>query len=112
LTLGWQKNTIIPTNKLSNREYNMALVKLKNKYQVVIPDIVRKKINLNIGDTLEIEEKDGEIILKPVLVIEKSQTYFWSKDWQEGEKEAEAAKKKGNFKDFVRGKEAIKWLRS
>ncbi|MBA4393910.1 MAG: AbrB family transcriptional regulator [Desulfobacca sp.] len=90
----------------------MSLVKLKSKYQVVIPGAVRKKINLNIGDTLEIEEKNGEIILKPVLVIEKTQAYFWSNEWQEGEKEAEAAKKKGNFKDFEKGKEAIKWLRS
>jgi antitoxin MazE len=90
----------------------MPLVKLKSKYQVVIPDSVRKKISLAIGDTLEIEEKNGEIILKPVILIEKSQAYFWSKDWQEGEKKAETAKKKGNYKDFDKGEEAIKWLRS
>lgn len=90
----------------------MSLVKLKSKYQVVIPGAIRKKINLEIGDPLEIEEKNGEIILKPVLVIEKSQAYFWSQEWQEGEKEADEAKKKGNFKDFNKAKEAVKWLRS
>jgi antitoxin MazE len=63
----------------------MSLVKVKNKFQVVIPDRVRKKINLEIGDTLEVEEKDGTIILKPVVIIDKAQTYFWTKEWQEGE---------------------------
>lgn len=90
----------------------MPLVKLKSKYQVVIPEAVRKKVNLEIGDTLEVEEKDGSVILKPVMVIDKSQAYFWSKGWQEGEKEAEAAKQKGSYKDFKKADEAVKWLRS
>jgi antitoxin MazE len=90
----------------------MPLVKLKSKYQVVIPDAVRKKISLEIGDTLEVEEKDGTVILRPVVVIEKSQAYFWTKRWQEGEKEAETAKEKGSYKDFKKADEAVKWLRS
>lgn len=90
----------------------MPLVKLKSKYQVVIPEAVRKKVNLEIGDTLEVEEKDGAVILKPVMVIDKSQAYFWSEEWQEGEKEAEAAKQKGSYKDFKKADAAVKWLKS
>jgi antitoxin MazE len=86
----------------------MSLVKVKNKFQVVIPDGVRKKINLEIGDTLEVEEKDGTIILKPVVIIDKAQTYFWTKEWQEGE----AAKDKKDYKDFEKANEAIRWLKS
>jgi AbrB family looped-hinge helix DNA binding protein len=37
----------------------MPLIKVKSKYQVVIPDGVRKKIHLEISDTLEMEEKKG-----------------------------------------------------
>jgi len=90
----------------------MSLVKVKNKYQIVIPEDVRKRLRVEIGDTLEIEEKDGILIVKPVMVIEKSQAYFWTKEWQEGEREAEEAKRKGRFKDFKKADEAIKWLRS
>jgi len=90
----------------------MSLVKVKNKYQIVIPEDVRKKLKVEIGDTLEIEEKNGVLIAKPVMVIEKSQAYFWTDEWQEGEKEAEEAKKKGKFEDFQKAAEAIKWLRS
>ncbi len=90
----------------------MSLVKVKNKYQVVIPEDVRKKLKVEIGDTLEIEEKDGVLVIKPVLVIDKSQAYFWTDEWQKGEREASEAKKKGKFRDFKKTDEAVKWLRS
>lgn len=90
----------------------MSLVKVKNKYQIVIPEDVRKRLKVEVGDTLEIEEKDGLLVLKPVMIIEKSQAYFWSEEWQKGEKEAEEAKKKGKFRDFDKADEAVKWLKS
>lgn len=90
----------------------MPVVKVKNKYQIVIPEGVRKKLKVKIGDTLEIEERDGVLIIKPVMIIDKAQAYFWKEKWQKGEKEAEEAKKKGKFKDFKKAKEAVKWLRS
>ncbi|MBI4688613.1 MAG: AbrB/MazE/SpoVT family DNA-binding domain-containing protein [Nitrospirae bacterium] len=90
----------------------MSLVKVKNKYQIVIPEDVRKKLRVDVGDTLEIVEKDGTFVIKPVMVIEKSQAYFWTDEWQKGEKEAEAAKRKGKFKEFKKAEEAAKWLKS
>lgn len=89
----------------------MSLVKVKNKYQIVIPDEVRKNLRVQIGDTLEIVEKDGVLIVKPVVVIDKAQAYFWSEEWQAGEKKAEAAKKKGEHKEFKKASEAVKWLK-
>jgi len=90
----------------------MSLVKVKKKFQIVIPDEVRRKLQVEIGDTLEIEEKDGVLIARPVVVVEKSQAYFWTDEWQRGEKEAEEAKRKGGFTDFSNADEAVKWLRS
>ena len=90
----------------------MSLVKVKNKYQIVIPEDVRKRLKVDIGDTLEIVEKDGALVIKPVMIIEKSQAYFWTDEWQKGEKEAEEAKRKEKFKEFKKAEEAVKWLRS
>jgi antitoxin MazE len=90
----------------------MSLVKVKSKYQIVIPEDVRKKLKVEIGDTLEIEEKNGVLVIRPVMVIDKSQAYFWTDEWQKGEKEAEAVKKKRRFRDFKKADKAIKWLRS
>ncbi|MBI5142569.1 MAG: AbrB/MazE/SpoVT family DNA-binding domain-containing protein [Nitrospirae bacterium] len=89
----------------------MSLVKVKNKFQIVIPDDVRKSLRVEIGDTLDIVEKDGVLIVKPVIVVDKAQAYFWSEEWQTGEKEAEAAKKAGDLKEFDDAAGAIKWLR-
>lgn len=90
----------------------MSLVKVKNKYQIVIPEDVRKRLKVDIGDTLEIVEKDGALVIKPVMIIEKSQAYFWTDEWQKGEKESEEAKRKEKFKEFKKAEEAVKWLRS
>jgi len=90
----------------------MSLVTVKKKYQIVIPEEVRGKIKVEVGDTLKVEEKNGVMVLTPVTVIDKSQTYFWTEEWQKGEKAAEEAKKKGQFRDFSNADEAAKWLRS
>ena len=90
----------------------MSLVRVKNKYQIVIPEEVRSKLRVEIGDTLEIEEKDGVLVARPVVVIDKSQAYFWTEEWQKGEREAEEAKKKGKYREFKKADEAINWLKS
>lgn len=58
------------------------------------------RLDLKKGDTVSIELRDDEIILKPVVIIDKSQTWFWNKDWQKKEKEAEEDIKKGRVKTF------------
>lgn len=90
----------------------MSLVKVKSKYQIVIPGDVRKKLKMEIGDTLEIEEKDNVLLIRPVVMIDKAQAYFWTAEWQKEEKEAEEAKEKGKFREFKRADEAINWLKS
>lgn len=90
----------------------MSLVRVKSKYQIVIPEDVRTKIHVKIGDTLEIEERDGVLVVKPVVVVDRAQAYFWTEEWQKGEKEAEEAKRKGKFKEFDKAAEAIQWLKS
>jgi bifunctional DNA-binding transcriptional regulator/antitoxin component of YhaV-PrlF toxin-antitoxin module len=44
------------------------------------------RLDLKKGDTVSIELRDDEIILKPVAIIDKSQTWFWNKDWQKKER--------------------------
>ena len=40
------------------------------------------------------------------------QRYFWTKEWQEGEKEANDDIKHGRVKNFMNARNAIKYLRS
>jgi AbrB family looped-hinge helix DNA binding protein len=49
----------------------MALVKVKEKFQITIPAAIRKKLGLKVGDYLELEESGDTIVLRPVAVVDK-----------------------------------------
>jgi len=85
----------------------MALVRVKSKYQVVIPEEEREKLGLRVGDMLEVEEKDGKLMLRPVIVVDKSQAYFWTPEWQAGEKEADEDIRKGKLSGPFEGAEDL-----
>lgn len=85
----------------------MELVKVASGRRIVLP----KSLDVKEGDILEIEEKEGEIILKPVTVIPKSQQWFWTKGWLEKEKEASRDLRAGRYKDFKKIKDLLKDLK-
>ncbi len=65
------------------------ITKLRGRSQITLPNEIIKKMRLNPGDNLDITIEDDKIIVKPVLIIDRSQSWFWSKEWQEKEKEVE-----------------------
>ncbi|MCK4244594.1 MAG: AbrB/MazE/SpoVT family DNA-binding domain-containing protein [Candidatus Omnitrophica bacterium] len=87
---------------------SVTVAKITRHYQVVIPKEVREKSGLKEGDLVSFQEKDGEIIMNPVRVVRKDQTYFWSKRWQESIKKSEEEIKKGDYKIYRSGKELKK----
>ena len=42
----------------------MQALKVLPKWQITIPKNIRKKLNIHVGDTMVLEEREGEIILK------------------------------------------------
>jgi len=42
----------------------MQAVKVLPKWQITIPKRVREKLKIRVGDTIVVEEREGEIILK------------------------------------------------
>ena len=90
----------------------MPVVKVKKHYQVTIPNGLRKTLNIGVGDFLEIERQDGELVLKPVKLVRTDQAYFYTKEWQEGEAKADEDIAKGEvlgpYDDLDDGLEALK----
>jgi AbrB family looped-hinge helix DNA binding protein len=78
--------------------------------QITLPAPVRKKLGIVEGDMIEIEIKDDTAILVPQKLVDKSQSYFWTKKWQETEREADADIKAGRVKVFGSAEELLKEL--
>ena len=67
----------------------MARTTLRAKGQLTLPDDVRKAAKLEEGDLIEAVVSDsGEVILRPLATIDRSQAWFWTPEWQAGEREA------------------------
>lgn len=83
-------------------------VKVREKYQVTIPEDVRGKIPLKVGERVQVIVRGGEIVIRPVTEIPRGQAWFWSKEWQE--KIAKSIKdiERGKVKVFKSVKEARK----
>jgi AbrB family looped-hinge helix DNA binding protein len=92
---------------------NMSLVKVKRHSQITIPNDIRRKLKIAEGDYLEIEERNNELVLKPVKMIYPDEAYFHTKEWQAGETEADKDIAEGNvIGPFDNIKDALKALKT
>jgi len=66
------------------------LTEIRSRSQITIPSEIIKKLNLKQGDTLDVTIEDDQIILRPVVAVPKDQAYFWSKEWQQDEKQIQS----------------------
>ena len=85
-------------------------VKVREKYQVTIPEEVREKIPLEVGERVEVTARDNEIVIRPIVEIPRDQAWFWSKQWQEQISQSIKDLERGKIKVFKSVKEARKHL--
>lgn len=89
----------------------MSVSVIRAKGQVTIPRDVREAAHLEEGDPVEIEVTADGILLRPKKLIDASQAWFWTREWQEGEREASEDVKAGRLNtsrssdDFLRSLE-------
>ena len=90
----------------------MPITKISPKHQITIPKEVFEKLRLEVGDFLEVEVIEEGLLLIPKKLISKDQSWFWTKEWQEKEKEADEAIAKGGISGpFESAEELIQHLR-
>ena len=87
----------------------MQMLRMNAHGQVTIPIELRKKIHCRAGDYFQIRLEKSGLKIVPTTIIDPSQAWFWTKEWQE--KEAEENLKKGRRKTFKSTKEAIEYLK-
>jgi len=85
--------------------------KVTRNGQITLPASVRKQLGVEEGDIVEIEVVDEIATLVPKKLVDKSQAYFWTKEWQESEREAELDIKSGKVRVHDSVKELFKELK-
>ncbi len=88
------------------------LVQIRKKAQLTIPQSVRQKLGIEEGDFLDVQVRSGEIVLKVKKLVDKEQAWFWTRRWQQGEKEAEEDISVGRVHRFPDAKSAVAFLNS
>jgi AbrB family looped-hinge helix DNA binding protein len=59
----------------------MAVTKISPKHKITIPKKAFEKLNLEIGDFLEVEATEEGLLLIPKQLISKDQAWFSTKEW-------------------------------
>jgi len=94
------------------KEKAMSTTRIGPKHQITIPKEIFEALNLEVGDFLEAGIEDNTIVLVPKKLIPKDQAWFWTKEWQKGEKEADDDIREGRligpFKSIKEFKKVLK----
>ena len=75
--------------------------------QITLPAPIRKSLGIEEGDLVEIEVIDEKAVIAPKRLIDKNQAYFWTKQWQAGEKAADEDITAGRIEVFDSPEELI-----
>jgi len=87
-------------------------MKISPQGQVRIPKKIMGKLGLGKGDYVEVEIIRNEIVLKPRKLIDPSQGWYWTKEWQDMEAGVDDEFEKGQLSPvFGTAEEGVKWLK-
>jgi AbrB family looped-hinge helix DNA binding protein len=73
------------------------LLAVKKRYTLTIPKNIRERLHVQEGEYVDAEIQGDSLVLTPVKIIRKGQEYFWTKEWQEKEREADEDIKTGRL---------------
>ena len=78
----------------------MATTKVTRNFQVTIPAKIRKALSIQIGTLVDFVVEKGALVIRPKRLVDEDQAWFWTEEWQKGEKEAERSIRKGDVIKF------------
>jgi AbrB family looped-hinge helix DNA binding protein len=88
------------------------IMKISPQGQIRIPKKIMQTLGIDKGDYVQVDVEEGNVILKPRKLIDPSQGWYWTKEWQKMEadvdKEIDKQQLSPRFKTADKG---IKWLK-
>ena len=88
-----------------------SIVRVQKNKNITLPVWLMKHFHVHAGDYVRLEETKGGVVMKPAKLVDPGQAYFWTKEWQAGEAEAQEDIRKGRVKKFKGVKSLMKDLR-
>jgi len=87
------------------------IMKIQKNKNITLPAWILREFRVAPGDYVQLEVTKQGVLLKPAKLVDPSQAYFWTKDWQKGEAEVQKEIRKGRVKKARTVKGLIKDLR-
>jgi antitoxin MazE len=81
-------------------------------HHVTIPSRISRALRLKKGDHLMMRLVGSRVEMVPAALIAKDQLWFWSREWQEKEREADEDVARRNVQEFDSVDKLIKDLKS
>jgi AbrB family looped-hinge helix DNA binding protein len=75
----------------------LMLRKLGKSNQVAIPKEIVANLGLRKDDYLDVYIENDKIVIEPKVLVPKNQAYFFTKEWQIDEREAEKDIREGRI---------------
>ena len=89
-----------------------TVMKISPQGQIRIPKRIMEELGMDQGDYVEVEIENGQILLKPRKLIDPSQAWHWTKEWQKDETDADDQIEKNELSpEFVSAKQGNEWLK-
>jgi bifunctional DNA-binding transcriptional regulator/antitoxin component of YhaV-PrlF toxin-antitoxin module len=74
-------------------------VRVGAKNQLTIPRRISRALKIKRGDHLLMRLVEGRLEMVPARLIPADQLWFWTPEWQQKEREADAALARGDYKE-------------
>ena len=71
-------------------------IRVREKRQITLPP----EAGLKMGDELEARIYKDRIELIPMVPVPRDQAWFWTREWQAKEREADDARSAGEFSEY------------
>lgn len=88
-----------------------SIMKISPQGQVRIPKKLMQMLSIETGDFVEIVVQNHEIVLKPRKLIDPAQGWYWTREWQKMESDADKQIDADETSaEFKHPEDAVQWL--
>jgi len=87
-----------------------AIVKVQKNKNITLPMWVIRRFRVHAGDFVQLEQRRDGVLMRPGKLVDPSQAYFWTKEWQAEEIKVEKERQRGKVKKFRSMKALIRDL--